>query len=110
MAVSIRKRSSASQNSSDVPAIKSRRRSLFLTHYGRSATEVIFSGCIALLFLFGSQTVVAQAPAPPAQRSSEESPNDLFVKVGKSVIVSSAVPVERVSVGFGDFAEASAIG
>lgn len=61
----------------------------------------------------------AQAPEPatassatPAQAASagpEESPNALFVTVGKSVIVNSAPPIERVSVGYGDVAEASAI-
>ncbi len=38
------------------------------------------------------------------------SPNDLFVSVGKSLIVDSAIPIQRVSVGFGDVAEATAVG
>jgi len=46
-----------------------------------------------------------------AQQAAEnESPHDLSVGVGKSVIVSSSLPIERVSVGFGDFAEAAAVG
>ncbi len=52
----------------------------------------------------------AQPPAAPVPQSSEESPNELFVTVGKSVIVNSAVPIERVSVGFGEAAEATAVG
>src|SRR5205807_7781565 len=58
-----------------------------------------------------------QAQAPPNQaqnaqsstRVGEEAPNDLFLSVGKSVIVNSSLPVERVSVGFGDVAEATAM-
>ena len=45
------------------------------------------------------------AQAPPA-----ESPDDLSVVVGKSALVSSDQPIERVSVGFGDIAEAMAVG
>lgn len=59
---------------------------------------------------------VAQAPANQTQNAqasngvAEQSPNDLFVNVGKSVVVDSALPIERVSVGFGDIAEATAVG
>jgi pilus assembly protein CpaC len=52
-----------------------------------------------------SQAAATQAPAAPAQESS----NELFVTVGKSVIVNSALPIERVSVGFGEVAEATAV-
>jgi pilus assembly protein CpaC len=38
-----------------------------------------------------------------------ESPNELMLTVGKSVLVNSDQPIERVSVGFGDIAEASAV-
>jgi pilus assembly protein CpaC len=48
--------------------------------------------------------------AQSSGRVAEESPNDLFVNVGKSVIVDSSLPIERVSVGFGDVAEATAVG
>jgi pilus assembly protein CpaC len=41
---------------------------------------------------------------------AEESPNDLFLNVGKSVIVDSSLTIERVSIGFGDVAEATAVG
>lgn len=76
-----------------------RRPALFLTAY----------------FLVG--LLSAQEPAPNqganaarSGRVAEESPNDLFLNVGKSVIVDSALPIERVSVGFGDIAEATAVG
>ena len=39
-----------------------------------------------------------------------EAPECLFVTAGKSMLVESPVPIERVSVGFGDIAEASAVG
>jgi len=56
-----------------------------------------------------SSSVQAAQPAAP-QAASEESPNDLFVSVGKSVIVNSSLPIERVSVGLGDLAQATAVG
>jgi pilus assembly protein CpaC len=43
-------------------------------------------------------------------QATEESPNDLFVNVGKSVIVNSDQPIQRVAIGFGDVAEATAVG
>jgi pilus assembly protein CpaC len=71
-----------------------------------------------LVFSLATDAAAVQQPqaepaSPPAQasgQSSEESPNELFVNVGKSVIINSAVPIERVSVGFGDIAEATAVG
>ena len=57
-----------------------------------------------------------QAPAPaslaPAQQSeaaTQDSANDLVVSVGKSVLVDCAHPIERIAVGSGDLAEATAI-
>lgn len=38
-----------------------------------------------------------------------ESPNDLSVAVGKSVLVASDKPIDKVAVGFGDIAEATAM-
>lgn len=80
-----------------------------------SASALIVTGCFLGVFLANAAVGVQQPPASPAgsqasQPSSEESPNDLFVTVGKSVVVDSALPIERVSVGFGDVAEATAVG
>ena len=58
-----------------------------------------FAVAVTLAFNAAAQT---PAPAP-------ESPNELFVTVGKSVLVNSALPIERIAVGFGDFAEATAV-
>ncbi len=54
----------------------------------------------------GQSPSAAQAQTPP---SSQESANELFVTVGKSVIVNSSVPIARISVGYGDAAEANAV-
>lgn len=58
--------------------------------------------------------VLSNAPAQLARAqqaaADQESPHDLSVGVGKSVIVTSSLPIERVSVGFGEFAEATAVG
>jgi pilus assembly protein CpaC len=51
----------------------------------------------------------AQPPAPSAGEGDQESPNELNVTVGKSLIVSTAQPIERISVGYGDVAEATAV-
>ena len=42
--------------------------------------------------------------------AGQETPNDLFVNVGKSLIVNSSRPIERVSVGLGEVAEVTAVG
>jgi pilus assembly protein CpaC len=40
---------------------------------------------------------------------SPEAPNELVVTVGKSLIVTTARPIERISVGYNDVAEATAV-
>lgn len=61
------------------------------------------------LVVIGSLLASSFAGATEAQQQRESS-NDLFVNVGKSVIVNSSLPIERVSVGFGEVAEATAVG
>jgi pilus assembly protein CpaC len=86
-----------------------------LKQHRKSAFAAVISSCF-FVFLSANcawaqqpaQPTPAQIQQPPSQ-SSEESPNELFVTVGKSVIVNSSVPIERVSVGYGDVAEASAV-
>jgi len=86
-------------------------------HEARATAAII----IATLFGVGFVSNAAGAPQAPAQPPDQQqspqpvpaasgSPNDLFVTVGKSVLVNSARPIERVSVGFGDIAEATAVG
>ncbi len=86
-----------------------------MKHHGAGATAAIaiatFFGTFFAAGAAGEQQTQAQVPASPASPpSSEESPNDLLVTVGKSIVVNSALPIERVSVGFGDIAEATAVG
>lgn len=65
---------------------------------------------VAGTFLFVMTTSVAGSFEPSgATQVVEQSSNDLFVTAGKSVIVDSDLPIERVSVGFGDIAEATAV-
>jgi len=71
-----------------------------LKRHVRCATALIASACF-WASLFSAQTAAAQQQA--------ELPNELVVTTGKSVIVNSALPIERVSVGYGDFAEATAV-
>ena len=52
----------------------------------------------------------APAAQPPAAEATfEDSTNELSVTVGKSVLVDCAQPIQRVAVGVGDIAEATAI-
>jgi pilus assembly protein CpaC len=49
------------------------------------------------------------APPPAAETTYEDSTNELSVTVGKSVLVDCAQPIQRVAIGLGDIAEATAI-
>jgi pilus assembly protein CpaC len=51
----------------------------------------------------------AQTPGASPQASVQDAANDLVVAVGKSVLVDSARPVERVAIGASDIAEAAAV-
>ena len=68
---------------------------------------------LALSFLYaaaGQQTegLPPIAPEPPAQ-SDQDTPAKLLLTVGKSMIIDNALPLQRISVGFGDIAEGTAI-
>ena len=70
--------------------------------------------CLLALSLLNAAAVqqtenqLAVAPETPAQ-SEQDSPTSLLLTVGKSVIIDNPLPIERISVGFGDTAEATAI-
>jgi len=55
-----------------------------------------------------AQTTPSSQP-PAAETSYQDSTNELSVTVGKSVLVDCAQPIQRVAVGIGDLAEATAI-
>ncbi len=50
-----------------------------------------------------------QPPTPSTGVANQDSSNDLFVAVDKSVLVDVAHPIQRIAVGLGEFAEATAI-
>jgi len=55
-----------------------------------------------------AENQLAKASDPPPQ-SDRDIPTPLLLTAGKSVVVTSALPIERIAVGFGDVAEASAV-
>jgi pilus assembly protein CpaC len=77
-------------------------------------TIVCFS---AWLFFLGAESTAQTQPPrpvyqPPTQSpgvSNQDSANELFVAVDKSVLVDVAHPIQRIAVGLGEFAEATAI-
>lgn len=90
----------------------------------RANAGVTIVSCSALaLAMFAWQAARAQsapasaapaqaAPAaqpPAAETTYEDSTNELSVTVGKSVLVDCAQPIQRVAIGLGDIAEATAI-
>ena len=62
-----------------------------------------------LLISAGTSLAAQTAPAPEAGVTSQEPSNDVVVAVGKSILVDVAHPIQRVAIGLGDFAVASAV-
>ena len=79
----------------------------------RSRAGISIACFCALCFaIFPGSGIQAQAPDPLPQQSggsTQDSANDLLVAVGKSVLVDCAHPIERIAVGSGDLAEATAV-
>ncbi len=78
----------------------------------KAGVTIVSFSTLAVAF-FAGQAVWAQS-TPPSQPSAaestyEDSTNELSVTVGKSVLVDCAQPIQRVAVGLGDIAEATAI-
>ena len=75
---------------------------------------VLYGILIPLLAFCPFAGAAAQDQAATAQSQSatgaEETEHELFVTVGKSVIVSSVPAIQRIAVGFGEVAEAAAMG
>jgi pilus assembly protein CpaC len=64
------------------------------------------------LAICAEPTAGAQTPGPasqPAGVAAQDTANDLVVGVGKAVLVDCAQPIERIAVGSGDIAEATAV-
>jgi Flp pilus assembly protein, secretin CpaC len=75
---------------------------------------MLFGILVPLVALCPFASAPAQDQAPAAQSQSatgaEETEQELFVTVGKSVIVSSVPVIQRIAMGFGEVAEAAAMG
>ena len=78
----------------------------------RVGTAVVCFSAFTFAICAGSplQAQTSSAPAPQAAGvATQDSTNDLTVAVGKSVLVDTAHPIQRVALGLGDFATASAV-
>lgn len=83
------------------------------------ASVTIACICVSSLFTLAGPALLAQADQSSTQTSGpgpqhvqvmgQDSTNDLVVSVGKSVIIDCAERVERITIGLGDVAEATAV-
>jgi pilus assembly protein CpaC len=67
---------------------------------------------LMFLIICALSAAQAQAPQDPAatpHASTQDSANELFVAIGKSVLIDIASPIQRIAVGLGDVAEATAV-
>src|ERR1041385_5826860 len=78
-----------------------------MTNLRKASAGGVFICLLGFSFVSGAK---GQAARPGQAQPQQEAPNDLFVNVGKSLIVDSVRPIERVSVGLGEIAEATAVG
>ena len=82
---------------------------------GRSCGVAMISvaGLIALSFVNAAtdQKTEGRPPVPsdPPATSARDLPADLVLTVGKSMVIDSPLAFERISVGFGDIAEATVV-
>jgi len=76
----------------------------------RTKVGITIACCGALSFLLCAESLLrgqtSPVPAEPAAVSVQDSTNELYVSVGKTVLVDLAKPVSRVAVGLGDIATA----
>jgi len=79
----------------------------------RTRAALAFVCLCTLPFLAGDpcrlHAQAASSPAPTPASTLQDSTNDLSVGVGKTVLVDTAEPIARVSMGLGDVALASAV-
>jgi pilus assembly protein CpaC len=67
-----------------------------------------FAVCVESIIQAQTPSTLPQPAQVSGRVSGRDSANDLSVVVGKSVLVDSAQPIARISVGLGDVAEATA--
>jgi pilus assembly protein CpaC len=67
--------------------------------------------CLLLmsLILFSQSAAQAQAADNLAKAPTQDAANELFVAVGKSALIDITRPIQRIAVGLGDVAEATAV-
>jgi len=66
--------------------------------------------CAVALVLCAASGLQAQSSPPVSQPATiQDSANDLYVAVGKTVLVDTANPIRRIAVGLGEIAETHAI-
>ena len=79
----------------------------------RTRVGIAILGCSVWSLAFQAEPALqAQVPTPPvraAEAASLDSSNELFVSVGKSVVVDTERPITRVAVASGEVAEAAAV-
>ena len=82
----------------------------------KAGVTIVSSSALALALFAGQAEKAFSAPVqaatasqPAAESTYQDSTNELSVTVGKSVLVDCAQPIQRVAIGLGDIAEASAI-
>ena len=66
---------------------------------------LLFAFCVVLRL----QAQGAPQSSPKAGAKFQDSTNELFVDIGKTVLVDLTEPVSRVAIGAGDVAEATAV-
>jgi pilus assembly protein CpaC len=82
----------------------------------RTMVGITIACCSALSFVLCAesplQAQTAPLPAQPAESAAasvQDSTNELYVSVGKTVLVDLAKPIARVSIGLGEVAEAHVV-
>ena len=80
----------------------------------RYGVAMMGAACLLVLSFVNAAAGQQAEGRPPeareaAAQSDQDSPTSLLLTVGKSVIIDNALLLERVSVGFGDIAEGTAI-
>jgi pilus assembly protein CpaC len=79
----------------------------------RAKTGIPIACLFALSFVTVGDAFLQAQSAPPLPQATggatQDSANDIFVAAGKSVLIDSARPIQRIAVGLGDCVEATAV-
>ena len=77
----------------------------------KAGVTIVSCGALSLALCAGQVVRAQAAPSTPTSAGAtfEDSTNELSVAVGKAVLVDCAQPIQRVAVGLGEIAEATAV-